>query len=186
MPASADSAPAVLRVHSQWTIRPLRPGEEEAAMALVRETFTRWVAPCFSPEGVAEFLSFATAEALAKRLARGHFCLAAQPDGRPDAPLDGLVEVRDASHVCFLFVRTAAQRQGLARRLLAGAARRCRELDPAVEGLTVNASPNSREAYLRLGFAPTGEERTVNGITSTPLRCDLGRPGTPLPFGDPP
>ena len=167
MPVPADPTPVAPR------IRNLRPGEEGAAMALVRETFTRWVAPCFSPEGVAEFLSFATAEAFAARLAQGHFCLVAEAAGRPDAALDGLVEVRDANHICFLFVRSQAQRQGLGRRLVAAASRRCRELDPAMQALTVNASPNALDAYRRLGFTPVGPEQTKNGITHTPMRLDL-------------
>lgn len=170
MPAPADPTPAAPRIPP---VRALRPGEEEAAMALVRETFTRWVAPCFSPEGVAEFLSFTAVGAFTERLARGHFCLVAEQDGRPDGPLDGLIEVRDASHICFLFVHSRVQRQGLGRRLVAAAAARCRELDPAVQALTVNASPNALDAYLRLGFTPTGPEQTRNGITHTPMRLDL-------------
>lgn len=55
------------------------------------------------------------------------------------------------------------------RRLLADV----RAENPALRRLTLNSSPYGLPFYLRAGFQPADEERTINGICFTAMVYDL-------------
>ena len=146
-------------------IRDLRPGEEGEVCALVERCFREFVAPDFPPEGVEEFLSFAAPETLAERLEDDGRVLVAEEEGR----IVGMIELKGCEHVTLLFVDSAAHGRGLGRRL-----ELCREGDPEVEKVTVNASRYAVPVYRRLGFEPAGPERTENGVTFHPMVYRFG------------
>jgi GNAT superfamily N-acetyltransferase len=152
-------------------IRPIDEEDAEAAARLVGEVFGQYVAPLYVAEGVVEFLTYASREAFAQRLAGGHAGFVAESER---GELIGLVEIRDSSHISLLFVLGAWQRQGIGKELVGRAVANCRKSSPHAPVMTVNASPNSVGAYERLGFRSTGPEEERNGIRFVPMAMSLG------------
>jgi predicted GNAT family N-acyltransferase len=149
----------------------MAPADVQEAAHLVAEVFTTDVAPSYKAEGVSEFLRYAAPEALAARLVKGNAALLAEDQHHE---LVGVAEVRDFSHISLLFVRGAKQRQGIGRALVSGAVQLCRDRRPDGATITVNASPNSVDAYERYGFVSTGPEQERNGIRFVPMALVIG------------
>jgi len=146
-------------------IRPARAADAPAISALVREVFAAFVAPRYGAEGRATFEREIAPEAMAARLAE-------PPDGGRTALVActveggepvGYLEV-EKRHIRELFVARPFQRRGVARALLA----RALEGREAAE-ITVNAAPNSLEAYAGLGFEPAGPWIARDGLTFRPM-----------------
>jgi GNAT superfamily N-acetyltransferase len=137
--------------------------------ALVCSVFDEFVAPLFSEEGISEFKSFIEPPRLRERLRSNSFILVAEID----AEMVGVIGVRDWSHVFLLFVRGDHQGKGIARLLLAEALKRCKEVKPDLEKITVNSSPNAVGASRRMGFIPTNDEQLTNGVRYVPMALDL-------------
>jgi ribosomal protein S18 acetylase RimI-like enzyme len=155
-------------------IRPITAEDVEGAARLVADVFGRYVAPLYVPEGVSQFLSYASREGFRQRLSGGHSGFVAESEG---GELIGLVEIRDPCHISLLFVSGAHQRQGIGKELVGEAVAHCRGSHPDTLVVTVNASPNSVGAYRRLGFRPTGPEQEKNGIRFVPMAMSLPSPG---------
>lgn len=152
-----------------WTVRPLLPGDEEAACALVRRVFNAFVAPDYEPEGVAEFLRFADPQQMRARASQGSDILLAWVG----ASLVGVLELRSGDHISLLFVDTIFQGRGIARALVEAAIALGRQRIPGLAVVSVNASPNSVMVYEHLGFAPTGPKQTRDGIAFIPMEKEL-------------
>jgi GNAT superfamily N-acetyltransferase len=150
----------------QIKIRSIAPTDAKAAAQLVAGVFSQDVGPSYRAEGVAEFLGYASPEAFAARLAKGHVGFVAE-DERGE--LVGVVEVRDLCHVSLLFVSGAQQRQGIGKALISQAVAACRRGNQATTTVTVNASPNSVAAYERYGFRASGPEQERDGIRFVPM-----------------
>ena len=148
---------------SSLIYRQIEPAETAAAATLAREVFDQFVAPHYQPEGVTEFHSYASAEALSQRHLSGYITLVAEDSNE----LVGMLHLREAHHVSMLFVRSARQRTGIARALLASAGAHAGDMDCE---LTVNSSPNAVSAYERLGFRIIGPEQCVHGIRFVPMQ----------------
>jgi GNAT superfamily N-acetyltransferase len=148
----------------------LPAGAEQAAAELVEHIFLLQVAPHFRAQGVSEFLSYVTPQAIRKRLAENNFMLAAF---KADS-LEGIVEA-DASrgHTVWFFVKPEAQGRGVGRELLDRALAELKRRKPDLARVTVNSSPNSVDVYLSLGFIPTGLQQERNGIRFTPMELLL-------------
>lgn len=146
-------------------IRLLREEEMPAASALVRRVFAEFEAPEYAPEGVEVFHRFIAPDSLAEQLRRGTM----QMWGvfRQETPV-GIIAVTHRTHISLLFVDKSCHRQGIARALFSRVCDRCRT-DPAITRLTVNSSPYAVGIYRKLGFTPTGPERTTDGIRYTPM-----------------
>lgn len=151
--------------------RLLEYGQEAEASHLVGRVFHRSVAPLFPSEGVKEFLSYATAEAMAERREQGNLQLAAWAGAKMAAYL----EMRAGPHLAMLFIDSPWQRQGVGRRLLAHALELLRRREPGFSRVTVNSSPNSVEAYRRMGFRASGESQTKNGISFVPMYLEIAQ-----------
>ena len=147
------------------SIASVEPGQEVLAAELVNRVFNQFVAPLFPPEGVSEFLSYATPQALVQRLSEGNLMLAAWVRER----MLGFIELREPAHIAMFFTAEDQQRRGMGRSLLGQALEQWRERGAGFAEVTVNASPNAVEAYHRLGFEPTGELQTRNGISFVPM-----------------
>jgi len=142
-------------------IRPARADEAPAISALVLEVFEACVAPHYGAEGRATFGHETAPEAMAARLADGRTALVACAKAGGDVV--AYIEV-EKSHIRELFVAGPYQRRGIARTLLAHAFQSRKE-----ENVTVNAAPNSVDAYASLGFKPAGPRATINGLTYQPM-----------------
>jgi hypothetical protein len=143
--------------------RQMHPSENAAVSSLAREVFDQFVAPHCQTEGVTEFHRYASVDALSQRHKSGHITLVAEQSGE----LIGMLHLREPRHLSMLFVQSARQRGGVARRLLAAAGALAGETDCE---FTVNSSPNAVSAYERLCFRPTGPEQCVHGIRFLPMQ----------------
>jgi Acetyltransferase (GNAT) domain len=94
------------------TFREIKSGEEAKACQLVMDSFSEYVAPDYSKEGVNEFSKYVDPLLMQKRLANNHFVLVAVDDGI----FVGVFEVRNNNHVSLLFVKKEYQNRGIAKR----------------------------------------------------------------------
>ena len=151
------------------TIREARLADLPEASRLTIAVFKQTVAPLFEPEGIKNFLAYAALDAWTARHRDGQRTWLALKGDR----VVGVVQVRDGSHVSLFFVERRQQRQGIGRALIMTAIKALR-----VNRLTVNSSPNSVDAYRRLGFEPVGPEDTKSGIRYTPMESTIAVPPT--------
>lgn len=149
----------------------LPAGAEQAAAELVESIFLLQVAPHFQAQGISEFLSYVTPQAIKKRLEASNFMLAAQsPQG-----LTGILEAdSERGHIVWFFVKPEAQGRGVGRALLGKVLTELKRRKPHLARVTVNSSPNSVDTYLSMGFVPTGLQQEHNGIRFTPMELLLG------------
>jgi GNAT superfamily N-acetyltransferase len=151
------------------TCRPMMAGEETAVCAMIERCFKTFVAPGYTPEGVREFLAYASPEPMAGRVRGGSFVLMAESGG----VVAGMIEMRDHDHVSLLFVDAAFMRRGISRELLRWALGICRAARPDLQIVTVNSSPYAVPVYERLGFHALSPEQESNGIRYTPMALPL-------------
>jgi len=149
------------------SIREARLEDLPAASRLTIAVFKQTVAPLFEPEGIRNFLAYAALDAWTERHRTGQRTWLALKGER----VVGVVQVRDGSHVSLFFVERRQQRQGIGRALIMTAIKAL-----GVNRLTVNSSPNSVDAYRRLGFEPVGPEDTKSGIRYTPMESIIAAP----------
>jgi GNAT superfamily N-acetyltransferase len=148
--------------------RPMHPHEAEAVCHLVAKVFRKFVAPCYEPAGVVEFLRYLTPEELWKRLHHDYFLLVADEHGK----VVGVIEVYDANHISLLFVDEMHQGQGIAHKLVALALSECRRRNSTLAEVSVHATPNAVAVYEHWGFRPTAAEQCKNGMRFVPMVCD--------------
>jgi GNAT superfamily N-acetyltransferase len=151
---------------------------------LIEAGFARSIAPDYDAAGRVAFRMYAHARAIHARLVEGALGLVAEAAGA----IVGYAELQGAGrvlagrdHLSLLFVAPEWQRQGVARRLLAGAVARLRLLRDPPPALTVNAAPGALPAYRRLGFVATGPEAVIDGVRAVPMRLPLGGSAEPAP-----
>ena len=149
--------------------RPMRQGEETLVVDLVLAVFDEFVAPQYAQEGVQEFKKFVNSDALIQRLKAGNIVLVAVSG----QSINGVIEMRENSHVALLFVKKSHQRQGIAKELIRRSIGICRKRNPNLTSITVNASPNAFEAYKKCGFHGIGREKVKNGIRFIPMELAL-------------
>ncbi len=138
--------------------------DAEIVSQFVTALATEHIAPSLTAEGLAKLLAGMNVDATRKRIADGWLHVLRLSDDR----LLGVVVVKPPSHLYHLFVETDYQRTGIGRALLRIANERTlcdtrREID------TVNASLNVIEAYMRLGFVPSGTACDIDGIRFQPM-----------------
>ena len=150
---------------SDITYRQMREDDAAEVSALVLSGFDEYIAPEYTPQGVAEFRKYVQPAALLERVLQDHFIVVATRDDT----LLGMIEMRQKNHVSLLFVAEPFQRQGVSRGLFDHAMAHAQRQEGAVERVTVNSSRYGVPAYEALGFLQTGPERAVNGIVFTPM-----------------
>lgn len=131
---------------------------------LVARSFEAPVAPWYSREGVETFGVYSKADALKKRTEKDHQTIVAVDDGE----IVGMAHTKEGTHIAMLFVSPERQRAGIGRQLLAFILPGCPEPE-----ITLNASPNSVEAYLRLGFEQRSDESQKQGIRFIPMAYNV-------------
>lgn len=153
-----------------YQIRLMESGEEAQVCKLVERVFMQSEASEFSQPGVSRFLSYVNPVRMAERVAQDlSFVLVS---AAADIPV-GMVEVRNYSHIALLYVDDEHQRRGLASQLLDQAISMCREKNPALRRITVNASPIGLPVYARWGFHPIGDELEMDGVRFTHMALDF-------------
>ena len=143
-----------------FTIRRLSEDERQAALDLAWVVFSEYESPDYSAEGTEEFRKCLHDEGYLSGL---HYYGAF--DGEK---LIGEIAIRpDRKHICFFFVDGRYHRRGIGTQMF----RRLLE-DYPNETITLNSSPYGLSFYKAIGFVPTDEEKTVNGIRFTPMRYE--------------
>jgi GNAT superfamily N-acetyltransferase len=130
------------------------------ALTMVQRVFTQFVAPDYTPEGIATFHNFLhDPEAISALRFYGAY---------EEDTLVGILATRGSSHISLFFVEPCYQMQGVGRALLSAAIRDCTS-----DVLTVNSSPFAVEIYQKLGFHALSDEQVTDGIRFTPMKCDI-------------
>lgn len=154
--------------------RMFRPHDEPAVCHLVASVFMEHIAPLYEPEGITEFLQYASPHETTRRLHHDHVMLLAEHHDR----IVGVIELRDFDHISLLFVDMVYQRQGIAQELVQRALEMCLQHKPALKTFTVLASPNAVPAYERFGFCITEPEQMRNGIRYVPMAMEISASAT--------
>lgn len=154
-----------------YPIRRLRPEELDTALELAMDTFLRYEAPDYGPEGVDTFRrDIIDNPEFHESCRNGRNRIWGAFDGEL---LVGIFGMRGPSHICLVFTREGYHRQGVAsaifRKLLADV----RKENPDVSKITLNSSPYGKPFYLHTGFCCADDEKTINGIRFTPLEYYL-------------
>jgi GNAT superfamily N-acetyltransferase len=149
----------------QIQYRRMKHGDGKKVSAFISGVFHQFVAPEFSQEGIDEFMKYIEPDELVDQLKENHFALIATLGSE----FIGIIEVRNYSHIALFFVDSRFQRKGIGRELLRKGLEECGRNDAQLLQITVNASPNSKIAYEKLGFEPTDVEQCVNGIRFIPM-----------------
>ena len=150
-------------------ISPMMPGDETEISELVRKVFEEFVGPEFSREGRRQFMSHADPERMRSDFYKGNTLLVARQSGK----IRGVLEIRDNSHICMLFVDRHFHNKGIAKQLWQEAKRIHLAADPAITEFTVNASTYAIPAYEKLGFYKSGEKKSKDGFVFTPMKWSV-------------
>lgn len=139
-------------------VRELKQEEIEAARELIFETFSRFVAPDCTAEGIECFRKF---------LYGDRILLTATFYGvfEADALQGALVYQKDRGHICAFFVRDGLQGKGYGGTLMRWFLQNIAEGD-----VTVNASAYGVPVYERFAFTATDAKQCKNGMSFTPMK----------------
>jgi len=140
-----------------FIVRRLSQNENPAALELAWKVFLEYESPDYAPEGTEEFRKcIHDEEYLAGIEYYGAF------DGEK---LIGTIGIRaDKKHICFFFVDGNYHRKGIGTGMF-----RYLLKDYSGKTITLNSSPYGVPFYRAIGFVPTDEEKSVNGIRFTPM-----------------
>lgn len=140
-----------------FIVRRLSQNEIPAALELAWKVFSEYESPDYAPEGTEEFRKcLHDEEYLAGIEYYGAF------DGEK---LIGTIGIRaDKKHICFFFVDGNYHRKGIGIGMF-----RYLLKDYSGKTITLNSSPYGVPFYRAIGFVPTDEEKSVNGIRFTPM-----------------
>ena len=147
---------SLTRTMEPYPVRRLTREEIPVALELCWKVFLEFEAPDYSPEGIAAFRASLDDK---ERNRQMHFYGAFDRD-----TLVGVLSMRAPQHIGDFFVDSAYHRRGIGKKLFEAMRR-----DYAHQVFTVNSYPYAVEAYRHLGFVPTGEEQTVDGLRFTPM-----------------
>ena len=155
----------------KYEIRRLTAKELPAAMELAWDTFLRFEAPDYGPEGVETFRrTLIENEDYLAGCRSGENRLWGALDGDT---LIGLYGMRGESHICLVFTHHAYHRKGVSTALFHRVMDDIRRDNPDLKKITLNSSPYGLPFYLHMGLYPTDVERTIDGIRFTPMAYDL-------------
>lgn len=155
----------------EYPIRRLRPEELGAALELAMETFLRYEAPDYGPEGVESFRrDIIDNPQFHENCCNGYNRIWGAFDGET---LIGIFGMRGESHICLVFTRHGYHRQGIATGIFHQLLSDVRRENPDLTRITLNSSPYGMPYYLHTGFRPTDVEKNINGIRFTPMEYIL-------------
>ena len=148
------------------TIRRPTIEDAERISALLSELAEEFIFGEFTQEGREQLLANFDVSEMQKRLASDEYRFHVAEDG---SVLAGVVATLGSSHLYYLFVATAYQRMGLARRLWDLARSESVRAGNVSGRFTVKASAYAVRAYERLGFRCSGPMTDVKGVRSQPM-----------------
>jgi GNAT superfamily N-acetyltransferase len=134
--------------------------------ALLAELAREFIVRDFTDAGRAYLLAQFSVPEMAARLQSREYRFQVADDG---TTLLGVVAVRTATHLQYLFVAKSHHRQGLARQLWAAARQEAINNGNLAAKFTVNASAYAVPAYERLAFRCAGPVKEANGVRFHPM-----------------
>ena len=139
-------------------IRVLSSNEIPLALELAWKVFFEYESPDYSAEGTEEFR---------KTIHDPVYLSGLDYYGTFDeSKLVAICAIRgEKRHICFMFVDGSYHRRGIGSRLIRHVLNEYKG-----EAVTINSSPYGLPFYKAVGFVPTEEEKTVNGIRFTPMK----------------
>ena len=149
-------------------IRRLSDPEIPAALDLAWKVFSEYESPDYSIEGTEEFR---------KCMHDEEYLYGIDYYGAFDSSkLIGLIGIRsNLEHICFFFVDGQYHKNGIGTKMFNYL------LENNIGNIiTVNSSPYGLGFYKKLGFVPTEEEKTINGIRFTPMIYERESNGSDL------
>lgn len=150
---------------SEIVIREAKLAEWNSAMKIAWETFLKYDAPDYTPEGIENFRRFIEDDMLRKKFEAGEYLLFVALDGED---VIGLITLREKNHISLLFVDDKYHKMGIGRKLV----ERLHDFMRIVSDqayITVNAAPYAVKFYHKVGFIDKGLQVTTDGITYTPM-----------------
>ena len=151
-------------------LKEMEAKEVEKISILVKTVFEEFVAPNFSDEGINNFLAYISPEAILHRENEGKNFLIIAKEAEQ---IVGIIEMRDYYHICLFFVDKNNHNNGIAKKLLAMAIKKCKEVKPDLDKIEVNSSRYGVPIYQKLGFTQIGEEQVINGILFIPMKASM-------------
>jgi GNAT superfamily N-acetyltransferase len=142
--------------------RPIRADEVDEACKLAREVFDRFIAPTQDENCRRLFHRYAQPDQLLHRHNTRYTTWVAAAGSQ----VIGILHIHACNHISMLYIAPELQGHRCGSELLQTASAAGALRAP----ITVNSSPTADRFYARLGFAPTGPERTVNGVRFQPMR----------------
>ena len=153
-------------MNSSIEVRDATVNDAPRISALLTALAEEFILGDFSTEGRSHLLAHFGVTEMEERLKAAEYRFKLAEDG---AELVGVVALRAATHLQYLFVAKSHQRAGLARRLWQLARRDAIRDGNAVGRFTVNASGYAVPAYERLGFRRVGPVQEKNGVRFQPM-----------------
>jgi len=150
-------------------IRALMYDDFSPAAVLVRESFTRHIAPDWSARACESFNAEVTPDLFRQLAETGAYSIGLFQG----EALQGVLVMPTPTKLRMLFVDSRCIRQGIGRRLWRQARTHLAEQHPDVQTVELNASPFAYDFYLRLGFAPLSREFQHRGARTTRMACWL-------------
>lgn len=155
----------------ELTVRRIRADELDAAMELAWDTYLRYEAPDYGPEGVETFRrDIIENETFHANCRSGSNRMWGAFD---EEKLIGLFAMRGISHICLVFTHHGYHRRGVASAIFQKLLVDVRKENPELKQLTLNSSPYGKPFYDHAGFRDADVEKTINGIRSTAMVYDL-------------
>ncbi len=147
----------MMELNAGIAIRKLNEDEIPLALELAWKTFCEFESPDYSEEGTEEFRKCLHDEAyLAGIVYYGAF---------EEDTLVGEIGIRsDKKHICFFFVDGSHHRRGIGTKMF-----HYLLSEFPNQTITLNSAPFGLPFYKALGFVPTEDEKTVNGIRFTSM-----------------
>ncbi len=145
------------------------PKEFKDISLFLQKIFLNSISPLYDELGTQTFLEYIHPDRLKER--------SGEPERYSQFLLEnfegilGFMEVRDGSHISLLFIKKEHQRRGWGKNLISLAERLAKDHHHSY--MTLNASPNSKEAYCSMGFVMQSELQMVNGVEFYEMRKDL-------------
>lgn len=138
--------------------------DAQSISALVTRLAKEFIVKEFREEGRKHFLGELTPKKMRERLCGDYRFFLAERDTR----LVGVAALRGISHLYYLFVVRACQRQGIAHQLWLTVEETCR--NSGHRGvITVNSSTYAIPVYRRFGFVRKGASEEKHGVIHHPM-----------------
>lgn len=161
-----------------FEIRKIRSDEVSEALALALEVFMQFEAPDYGTEGIESFKrDMVENTEFIEKCHLGICPIYAAFDGEN---IIGIIGMRaNKTHINLVFTKREYHRQGIATAIFNYLLEDLLREIPDLNEITLNSSPYGKPFYLHIGFEPTAEEQTLNGIRFTPMRYDVSRKFSP-------